>query len=161
VLRILLAENVSLKNIVPIATTLLDTVDTTKDPVLLAAEVRCTLRRQIVESLAGARPELKVFNLTGELENMLLAALAQARQGGAKVALDNFAIEPICCRSCRCTCPGARPDEAAGPAPADAGDAADPPLLARYARLFAPGLGVLSYNEIPENREISVIGTVG
>jgi flagellar biosynthesis protein FlhA len=56
VLRILLAENVSLKNIVPIATTLLDTVDTTKDPVLLAAEVRCTLRRQIVESLAGGGP---------------------------------------------------------------------------------------------------------
>jgi flagellar biosynthesis protein FlhA len=35
------------------------------------------------------------------------------------------------------------------------------PLLARYARLFAPGLNVLSYNEIPENRDISIIGTVG
>ena len=32
---------------------------------------------------------------------------------------------------------------------------------ARYARLFAPGLHVLSYNEIPENREVSIIGTVG
>jgi len=35
------------------------------------------------------------------------------------------------------------------------------PLLARYARLFAPGLHVLSYNEIPEQREVSVIGTLG
>jgi flagellar biosynthesis protein FlhA len=35
------------------------------------------------------------------------------------------------------------------------------PLLARYARLFAPGLHVLSYNEIPENREVSIVGTVG
>ena len=37
----------------------------------------------------------------------------------------------------------------------------DRPLLARYARLFAPGLHVLSYNEVPENREVSIIGTVG
>ena len=35
------------------------------------------------------------------------------------------------------------------------------PLLARYARLFAPGLHVLSYNEIPEQRDISVIGSLG
>jgi flagellar biosynthesis protein FlhA len=27
--------------------------------------------------------------------------------------------------------------------------------------LFAPGLHVLSYNEIPEQREVSVIGTLG
>lgn len=35
------------------------------------------------------------------------------------------------------------------------------PLLARYARLFAPGLQVLSYNEIPEGKEIGIVGTVG
>ena len=35
------------------------------------------------------------------------------------------------------------------------------PLLARYARLFAPGLHVLSYNEIPEHRDVSIIGTIG
>jgi flagellar biosynthesis protein FlhA len=44
VFRVLLAENVSLKDIVPIATTLLDSSETTKDPILLAAEVRCALR---------------------------------------------------------------------------------------------------------------------
>lgn len=162
VLRVLLAENVSLKDIVPIATTLLDTVDTTKDPVLMAAEVRCTLRRQIVESLCGPRPELKVFNLTGELENMLLGALNQARQGGAKVALDNFAIDPNLLSQLQAHMPLARDQMKQQTTP--------PlllvmpqvrPLLARYARLFAPGLAVLSYNEIPENRDISIIGTVG
>jgi flagellar biosynthesis protein FlhA len=35
------------------------------------------------------------------------------------------------------------------------------PLLARYARLFAPGLAVLSYNEVPEQREIVVLGSLG
>ncbi|MNR62585.1 flagellar biosynthesis protein FlhA [compost metagenome] len=35
------------------------------------------------------------------------------------------------------------------------------PLLARYGRLFAPGLHILSYNEVPENREVSLVGTLG
>src|SRR6185295_4429765 len=67
--RVLLAEGVSLKDIVPIATTLLDAAATTKDPILLAAEVRCALRRQIVAGLVGQKPEIKAFNLGGELEN--------------------------------------------------------------------------------------------
>lgn len=162
VFRALLAENVSLKDIVPIATTLLETSETTKDPVLLAAEVRCTVRRQIVDTLAGARPELKVYNLTGELENMLLGALNQARHGGAKVALDNYAVDPNLLSQLQAHMPLARDQMKQQTTP--------PlllvmpqirPLLARYARLFAPGLNVLSYNEIPENREVSVIGTVG
>lgn len=162
VFRTLLAENVSLKDIVPIATTLLEASDTTKDPVLLAAEVRCTVRRQIIEALCGARLELKVFNLTGELENMLLSALNQARHGGAKVALDNFAVDPNLLSQLQAHMPLARDKMKQQTTP--------PlllvmpqirPLLARYARLFAPGLNVLSYNEIPENRDISIIGTVG
>ncbi len=35
------------------------------------------------------------------------------------------------------------------------------PLLARYARAFTQGLAVLSYNEIPENKNINVIGNLG
>ncbi len=35
------------------------------------------------------------------------------------------------------------------------------PLLSRYARLFAPGLNVLSYNEIPEQRNVSIVGSLG
>lgn len=162
VFRTLLAENVSLKDIVPIATTLLEAADTTKDPILLTAEVRCTVRRQIIEALCGSRMELKVFNLTGELENMLLAALNQARHGGAKVALDNFAVDPNLLSQLQAHMPLARDKMKQQTTP--------PlllvmpqirPLLARYARLFAPGLNVLSYNEIPENRDISIIGTVG
>jgi len=93
VFRVLLQESVSLKDIVPIATTLLDSSETTKDPILLAAEVRCALRRQIVSGLFGQRTEMLAFNLGGELENMLLGSLNQARQTG-KVVLDNYPIDP-------------------------------------------------------------------
>ena len=32
------------------------------------------------------------------------------------------------------------------------------PLLARYARSFSPELFVLSYNEVPEDREVTIRG---
>jgi len=161
VFRVLLQESVSLKDIVPIATTLLDSSETTKDPILLAAEVRCALRRQIVSGLFGQRTEMLAFNLGGELENMLLGSLNQARQTG-KVVLDNYPIDPHLLAQLQVNMPVAREQMKQQATP--------PlllvlpqirPLLARYARLFAPGLHVLSYNEVPENREVSIIGTVG
>jgi flagellar biosynthesis protein FlhA len=163
VFRVLLAEHVSLKDIVVIATTLLDSSETTKDPILLAAEVRCALRRQIVSGLYGKKKDMPAFNLSGELENMLLGSLNQARQSnGGKVALDNYPIDPQLLSQLQLNMPVAREQMKQQHTP--------PlllvlpqirPLLARYARLFAPGLHVLSYNEIPENREVSIVGTVG
>jgi flagellar biosynthesis protein FlhA len=161
VFRALLAENVSLKDIVPVATTLLDNVEQTKDPLLLAAEVRCTLRRQIVGALCGQTGEIKAFNMGGELENLLLGALNQARSAG-KVALDNFPIDPNLLNQLQSHMPIAREQMKQM--------AATPlllvmpqvrPLLARYARLFAPGLHVLSYNEVPEQREVAIVGSLG
>ncbi|KQQ91581.1 flagellar biosynthesis protein FlhA [Massilia sp. Leaf139] len=163
VFRVLLAEGVSLKDIVVIGTTLLDSSETTKDPILLAAEVRCALRRQIVSTLFGKKKDMPAFNLSAELENMLLGSLNQARQsGGGKVALDNYPIDPQLLSQLQINMPVAREQMK--------GQHTPPlllvlpqvrPLLARYAKLFAPGLNVLSYNEIPENREVSIVGTVG
>jgi flagellar biosynthesis protein FlhA len=163
VFRVLLAEGVSLKDIVVIGTTLLDSSETTKDPILLAAEVRCALRRQIVSTLFGKKKDMPAFNLSAELENMLLGSLNQARQsGGGKVALDNYPIDPQLLSQLQVNMPVAREQMK--------GQHTPPlllvlpqvrPLLARYAKLFAPGLNVLSYNEIPENREVSIVGTVG
>ena len=34
------------------------------------------------------------------------------------------------------------------------------PLLARYARLFAPGLHVLSYNEVLDELELKIMGAL-
>ncbi|MBM3114730.1 flagellar biosynthesis protein FlhA [Jeongeupia naejangsanensis] len=161
VFRTLLTEGVSLKDIEPIATTLLDAAETTKDPILLAAEVRCTLRRQIVTGLIGQKPEMKAFNLTAALENILLGALSQAQQTG-KAALDSYPVDPNVLSQLQINMPIIREQMK---------QQATPPLLlvmpqirpilARYARLFAPGLAVLSYNEIPENKDVSIVGTLG
>jgi len=161
IFRVLLAENVSLKDIVPIATTLLENAENTKDPILLAAEVRCTLRRQIVAGLCGSTGGMKGFNLSGELENMMLGSLNQARQSG-KVALDNYPVDPQLLSQLQTNMPMVREQmKQIGTAPLLLVMPQIRPLLARYARLFAPGLHVLSYNEIPEQRDVSIIGTLG
>ncbi|WP_024303398.1 flagellar biosynthesis protein FlhA [Pseudogulbenkiania sp. MAI-1] len=161
VFRTLLTDSVPLKDIVPIATTLVEAADTSKDPIMLAAEVRSTLKRQIVQGILGPRGEMKAFNLTAELENLLLGALSQAQQTG-KPALDSFPIDPNVLQQLQINMPIIRDQMKQHATP--------PillvmpqirPLLARYGRLFAPGLNVLSYNEVPENREVSLIGTLG
>jgi flagellar biosynthesis protein FlhA len=97
----------------------------------------------------------------GELENLLLGALNQARSAG-KVALDNFPVDPNLLNQLQSHMPIAREQMKQM--------AATPlllvmpqvrPLLARYARLFAPGLHVLSYNEVPEQREVAIVGSLG
>jgi flagellar biosynthesis protein FlhA len=161
VFRLLLTENVSLKDIVPIATTLLESSETTKDPILLAAEVRCAVRRQIVSSLIGQTNQMKAFNLSGELENMLLGSLNQAGQAG-KVALDNYPVDPNLLSQLQMNMPVVREQmKQQGATPLLLVMPQVRPLLARYARLFAPGLAVLSYNEIPEQRDVSIIGSLG
>jgi flagellar biosynthesis protein FlhA len=161
VYRALLAENVSLKDIVAIGTTLLENAETTKDPLLLAAEVRCTLRRQIVSGLVAPGIAMKAFSLGGSLENLLLGALNQARSAG-KVALDNFPVDPQLLAQLQQNLPLAREQmKQQGATPMLLVMPQIRPLLARYARLFAPGLNVLSYNEIPEQREVNIIGAMG
>ncbi|NHQ86892.1 flagellar biosynthesis protein FlhA [Iodobacter sp. HSC-16F04] len=161
VYRYLLEENVSLKDIVPIATTLVDAADNAKDPIMLAAEVRCTLKRQIAQAILGNKSEIKAFNLSAELENMLLGSLSQAQQNG-KVTLDSFPIDPNVLSQLQSNMPLVREQLKQQSAP--------PillvmpqirPLLARYGRLFSPGLHVLSYNEIPDNYDVSLVGTMG
>ncbi len=161
VFRALLAENVSLKDIVPVATTLLENAESTKDPLLLAAEVRCVLRRQIVSQICGPTGEIRAFNLSNELENLLLGALNQARQAG-KVLLDNFPVDPHLLSQLQSHMPLAREQmKQLAVAPVLLVMPQIRPLLARYARLFAPGLHVLSYNEVPDQRDVSIVGSLG
>ncbi|WP_213762718.1 flagellar biosynthesis protein FlhA [Caballeronia sp. dw_19] len=162
VFRILLTENVSLGDIETIATTLVEACETTKDPILLAAEVRCALRRQIVAALMGHKSEIKGYSLAGELENMLLGALSRAEQAATRVPLDNFPIDPNVLAQFQANMPGIRDQmKQMGTPPLLLVIPRIRPILARYARIFAPGLNVLSYNEVPEARDVSIVGSLG
>jgi len=158
----LLAENVSLKDIRGIASALVEAAEGTKDPVLLAAEVRCALRRQIVADIFGQRRQIHGFGLGSELEGLLLGALGSAESSSSRIALDNFPIDPNVLTQLQLNMPATREQmKQQGLPPVLLVIPRLRPILARYARLFAPGLAVLSYNEIPDGREVSLVGTLG
>ncbi|ELB2886271.1 flagellar biosynthesis protein FlhA [Vibrio parahaemolyticus] len=161
VYRQLLLDQVPLKDIRTIANTMLESSENTKDPILLAADVRCALKRTLVNLIAGQKPELSVYALSDELEQMLLTSLQQAQASGT-VVLDSFPIEPNILGQFQQNLPLIRQQlKQQGLPPILLVMPQLRPLLARYARTFTRGLAVLSYNEIPENKQINVVGNLG
>ncbi|MWV17386.1 flagellar type III secretion system protein FlhA [Pseudomonas sp. L-22-4S-12] len=161
VYRQLLLEQVPLRDIVTIASTLLESSETTKDPLLLAADVRFALRRSIISAIAGERQELAVFVLDNNLENTLLGALSIAQQAGP-VSLDNIPVEPNLLNQLQQAMPVVKERlRKEGHPPVLTVAPQLRPLLARYARVFSPGLHVLSQNEIPDRIGVNILGSLG
>ncbi|EJG1991267.1 TPA: flagellar biosynthesis protein FlhA [Vibrio parahaemolyticus] len=161
VYRQLLLDQVPLKDIRTIANTMLESSENTKDPILLAADVRCALKRTLVNLISGQKPEINVYALSDELEQMLLTSLQQAQASGT-VVLDSFPIEPNILGQFQQNLPLIRQQlKQQGLPPILLVMPQLRPLLARYARTFTQGLAVLSYNEIPENKQINVVGNLG
>ncbi|MCY9854600.1 flagellar biosynthesis protein FlhA [Vibrio mediterranei] len=161
VYRQLLLDQVPLKDIRTIANTMLESAENTKDPILIAADVRCALRRTLVNLVAGQRKELSVYALSDELEQMLMTSLQQAQANGS-VMLDSFPIEPNILSQFQQNLPLIKQQlKQQGLAPILLVMPQLRPLIARYARTFSQGLAVLSYNEIPENKQINVVGNLG
>ncbi|EFN8417764.1 TPA: flagellar type III secretion system protein FlhA [Escherichia coli] len=159
VYRALLTEGVSLRDIVTIATVLVASSAVTKDHILLAADVRLALRRSITHPFVR-KQELTVYTLNNELENLLTNVVNQAQQGG-KVMLDSVPVDPNMLNQFQITMPQVKEQmKAAGKDPVLLVPPQLRPLLARYARLFAPGLHVLSYNEVPDELELKIMGAL-
>ncbi len=161
VLRTLLREQISLLDIRAIATSLLDSSEHSKDPIVLAADVRCVLRRALLRQLMGERSKLAAFTLEERLEQTLLGALRQAQQQG-KVALDAIPIEPHLLAQLQQRMPAVLEQmQRGGQVPVLVVMPQLRPLMARYARTFAKGLHVLSYNEVGDSVQMDVIGSMG
>ncbi|SIR16268.1 flagellar biosynthesis protein FlhA [Aeromonas sp. RU39B] len=161
VLRYLLREQISLVDIKAIATSILDSSENTKDPIVLASDVRCVLRRSLLRQLMRDRSKLAGFTLEERLEQTLLTALRQAQQQG-KVALDSFPIEPQLLAQLQQRMPGIKEQmQRKGLPPVLVVMPQLRPLLARYSRTFAKGLHVLSYNEIGDSVQLDVLGSLG
>lgn len=158
--RQLLLEQVSLKDIVTIASTLVESSTVTKDPLLLTADVRYALRRAIINNLNGDRSALAAYTIDSELENLLLNALNQSQQAG-KVTLDNFPVDPNILQQLQNTMPLIYEQmKAKGLPPLLLVTPQLRPLLSRYGRLFCTGLNVLSYNEVPDDSDLNIVGTL-
>ncbi|MCZ5740315.1 FHIPEP family type III secretion protein [Escherichia coli] len=157
--RALLTEGVSLRDIVTIATVLVASSAVTKDHILLAADVRLALRRSITHPFVR-KQELTVYTLNNELENLLTNVVNQAQQAG-KVMLDSVPVDPEYAQPVpEHDASGEGADESGGERSGAAGAAAAAPLAGALRKVVCAGLHVLSYNEVPDELELKIMGAL-
>jgi flagellar biosynthesis protein FlhA len=153
VLQGLLAERVPIRNLRSILESLAEHGCRTQDPTVLQAQVRVALGRQIVQEIAG-NGELAVVTLEPELEQLLHNSLSGANAGGS--------IEPGLAEKLQTRlAESAQRQEALGEAPVLMVTPALRPTLARFSRATVPGLHVLAWNEVPDNRRVRLAAALG
>ena len=152
VLQNLLREQVPVKDLRTIAEALIDAANTTKEPERLTSAARVALGRMIVHGIFGTNEALSVMTLEPELEALLQRS---ASSGGG-------AVEPgLLDRLQRALADAAERQEAAGrPAVLVVGDAVRC-WLARFVRFGRRTLHVLSFAELPDNKQISIVANIG
>ncbi|MCK5189721.1 MAG: FHIPEP family type III secretion protein, partial [Methylococcales bacterium] len=155
VLQNLLRENVSVRDIRTIAETLADYGAKSQDPDILTSAVRAALGRSIVHEINGVEEEFPVITLEPELEQMLHQSLQTAGENGA-------GIEPGLAEQMHKSLEeSTQKMEMEGQPAVLLVSSFVRPWLARFVRHSISGLHVLAYNEIPEDRQIKVVSTVG
>lgn len=158
VLQALLQEQVPVRDIRTIAEAIANVAVKSQDPAAMVAAVRVSLARAIVQSIVGLELELPVITLEPRLEQILLNSIQKAGQG----AEEGILLEPGMAEKLqRSLVEAAQRQEmlgkpvillVAGPVRA---------MLSRFARLAVPSIHVLAYQEIPDNKQVTIVATVG
>lgn len=155
VLQNLLEEGVPIRDMRTIVEAMAEHGQKTKDPGQLTQHVREALSRMILQEIVGMEREVPVITLEPQLEQLLLNSVQGAGDGGG-------GIEPgLAERMQRSISQAVQRQEAAGQ---PAVLLTSPPLrhwLRRLTRNVASGLYVLSYNEVPDDRQVRIIANVG
>ncbi|AEG02419.1 flagellar biosynthesis protein FlhA [Methylomonas methanica] len=155
VLQNLLQEKVAIRDMRTIAETLAEYGAKSQDPDILTSAVRVSLGRSIVHEINGVQAEIPVITLDPSLEQILHKSLQTAGEGGA-------GLEPGLAEQMHQSLEeSAQRMEMEGQAAVLLVSSFIRPWLARFVRHSIPGLHVLAYNEIPQDRQIRVISTVG
>ena len=155
VLQNLLQERVPIRDMRTIAETLAEYGSKSQDPDILTAAVRASLGRLIVHEISGIQNELPVITLDYELEQLLHKSLQTAGENGA-------GIEPgLAEQMHKSLQESTQKMEMEGQTAVLLVSSYIRPWLARFVRHSISGLHVLAYNEIPSDRRIKVVSTVG
>ncbi len=155
VLQQLLQEQVSIRDLRSIAETLADHGQHSQDAGILTALVRVSLGRQIVQNIYGMASELAVMTLHPSLEQILQQTI-QGTDG------QMLALEPGLAQMMHSSLKDNAQNQLAKGEPAVL--LVSQSLRASLARLLRhgiQGLNVLSYEEIPEDKQIKVIASIG
>lgn len=155
VLQNLLMEQVPLKDFRTITESLADAVNRTQDPLALTAAVRISLSRLIVQNINGSEPELPVITVAPQLEQILLNSVQQGQDNG-------LVLEPGMAERLQASLSEAATQQEMMGHPSVLLVAAPVrPLMAKFVRYGEHQIHVLSYQEIPENKKVTIVATVG
>ncbi len=155
VLQNLLEERVPIRDMRIIAETLAVHAVKSQDPAALTAAVRVALGRSILQQINGLAPDLPVVSLDPALEQLLQQSIQMGEEGA-------MVFEPgLIDRMRRALAELAQRQSAAGQPLVLLTSPLLRPWLARFARQVAAEAQVLAYNEIPDNRQIRIVATIG
>jgi flagellar biosynthesis protein FlhA len=155
VLQNLLEERIPVRDMRTIAETLAEAGSRSQDPGALTAATRAALGRSIIQHINGIGLEVQVITLDPSLERILQTSIQAVSEGGA-------GIEPgLAERMHRSLAESVQRQEAAGQAAILLVTPPIRPWLAKLVRHSIPGLHVLAYNEIPDNKQIKVVANIG
>ena len=152
VLQNLLAEKVPVRQIRQIAEALIEPGATSSDPATLTAAVRNALGRFIVQEINGMNPELPVYTLAPPLERIL-----QDSVNGNTAALEPNLAERLHQSLADCV----QRQEARGEPSVLLVPGGVRGVLSRMFRHGVPSLQVLAYSEIPEDKRLKLVGSIG
>jgi flagellar biosynthesis protein FlhA len=155
VLQTLLEEHIPLRDIRTIAETLAEHGARSQEPAVLTAAVREALGPLIVQGINGLEKELQVITLAPRLEQLLLQS-AQAT-GDAGLNLEPGLADALQ-RGMR---ESAQRQEALNRPAVLMVSQALRASLARLARQLSPTLRVLAWSELPDDRQVRIVATVG
>jgi len=154
VLRNLLEEKVPIRDMRTIVENLASAA-ASQDPGVLTASVRVALGRLITQNISGLGSELAVITLDQTLEQLLHETLRTQGAGG-------MALEPgLADRLHQSLLEAAQRQEMAGQPAVLLVSPALRAVMARFTRHTIPAMNVLSYDEIPDNRQIKIVANIG
>ena len=155
VLQNLLNEAIPIRDIRTIVQTLSEYSSKSQEPDILTAAVRIALKRLIVQEINGIEPELPVITLIPELEQILHQTM-QASGG------ESAGIEPGLAERLQTSLSHATQEQELKGEPAvllTSGVLRS--TLAKFVKNTIPSLRVLSYQEIPDEKQIRIVQAVG
>jgi flagellar biosynthesis protein FlhA len=155
VLQTMLYEGVPIRDMRSIVQTLCEIAPKSQDPDVLVSAVRIALKRLIVQEINGGLAEIPVITLAPELEQMLHQSL---QAGGS----DGAGIEPGLAERLQGSLnEAAQQQELAGEPAVLLTSGMLRPVLSKFLKHSVSGLHVLSYQEIPDDKQIKIVSAVG
>ncbi|MDX2367174.1 MAG: flagellar biosynthesis protein FlhA [Colwellia sp.] len=155
VLQSLMNEGVAVRDMRSIVQTLVEYGPKSQDAEVLTAAVRISLRKFIIQDLVGPAVEVPVITLAPELEQMLHQSMQMAGDDGA-------GIEPgLAERLQKSLTDGAQQQEMSGDTPILLTSGILRTVLAKFVKYTIPSLRVISYQEIPDDKQIKIVSAIG